>query len=143
MSVKQYFEKLDKRKQIGSIIPNVIHSLDAAHLMNIIISANSNNIKPVLTIHDCFGTTPNQLNNLTDIIKFEFIKLYSQEDFLQTFYLRNKNKFLIDNKQKIFIDEMNKFEYVLIKRTKHYLPVVPKLGNLNLNNILKSKYIVN
>ena len=142
MVVKEYLNKLDKRKQIGSIIPNIIHSLDAAHLINIIISANKNNINPVITIHDCFGTTPNQLQNLTNIVKIEFIKLYSQENFLEIFYKRNKQN-LIDNKINIHIDENKKFEYILIKRTKHYLPVIPKLGKLDLNNIIKSKYIIN
>ena len=53
-------ERLNKGKQKGAIIPNVIHSLDASHLMQVVPPEKvfENNLNMVLTVHDCFGTHP-------------------------------------------------------------------------------------
>jgi DNA-directed RNA polymerase len=39
-------DKIDNRKQKQAIIPNVIHSLDASHLINLVTTANSIDLKP-------------------------------------------------------------------------------------------------
>ena len=59
-------------KQKQAIIPNVIHSLDATHLANII---NNNNIQ-IIGIHDCFGALPNEIEILEKSVREEFISLY-------------------------------------------------------------------
>ena len=43
--------------------------------MNVVITAYENNIDNVITVHDCFGTHPNNLENLSHLIKIEFIKI--------------------------------------------------------------------
>jgi DNA-directed RNA polymerase len=78
-------DKVDKMKQVQSIIPNIIHSLDASHLMNIIKNAKSDNFDPVLSIHDCFGTLPNKMGSLEHRVKKEFILLYSDNKFLKNY----------------------------------------------------------
>ena len=73
-----------------AIIPNIVHSLDASHLINVI-----NNVKNeayILPIHDCFGTHPNYMSDLASIVRKEFIKLYSDHSFLNILY----NKFIDD-----------------------------------------------
>ena len=59
----------DNLKQRSAIIPNIIHSLDAAHLINIINNANKDGFKPVISVHDCFGTHPNKMFELSQRIK--------------------------------------------------------------------------
>jgi DNA-directed RNA polymerase len=51
------------QNQKQAIIPNIIHSMDAAHLILILkeVSQPNNKISPVITIHDCFGTLPNNM----------------------------------------------------------------------------------
>jgi DNA-directed RNA polymerase len=109
--------------------------------MNVVITAFEQNINNVITVHDCFGTHPNNLEKLSNIIKIEFINLYTNEDFLFKFNNRNKQN-IIDNGFKILFDESTKTEYVLLKRTKYYLPTPPKLGKLNLDNVIPSKYMI-
>ena len=75
--LRQKTSKLDKRKQVNAIIPNIIHSLDASHLMKIIISAKRNSYLNILSVHDCFGTYPNHVGEMIEIVKEEFIKLYT------------------------------------------------------------------
>jgi DNA-directed RNA polymerase len=132
---------MDKKHQTSGIIPNIIHSLDASHLINVVNSSYNNKIKPIVTIHDCFGTHPNNLQNLSHLVKIEFINLYTQEKFLEKFHFINK-QVIENNELKIQYDKIIDQEYVLIKRTKHYLPNIPKLGDLDLNQIIYSKHLI-
>jgi DNA-directed RNA polymerase len=77
---------VDRRKQVESIIPNVIHSLDASHLMFVIKECINTNILPIITVHDCFGTLPNQMFHLEQVVKKQFVHLYTNENFLNKFH---------------------------------------------------------
>jgi DNA-dependent RNA polymerase len=77
---------VDRRKQVESIIPNVIHSLDASHLMFVIRECINSNILPIITVHDCFGTLPNQMFHLEQVVKKQFVYLYTKENFLNKFH---------------------------------------------------------
>jgi DNA-directed RNA polymerase, mitochondrial len=141
MVIRDWSEKVDKSKQSQGIIPNIIHSLEASHFMNVIIYANENNITPVITVHDCFGTHPNKLESLALLVKLEYIILNANNEFLNTFHNRNKQN-IIDNRFEILFDECSKSEYILLNRTKHFIPNIPKLGNLDLRKIIDSKYMI-
>jgi DNA-directed RNA polymerase len=43
---------------------------------------------------------------------------------------------------KIHTDETTNNKYVLLKRTKHLIPNIPKMGDLDLNKIIDSKYMI-
>ena len=104
--LREWTKKVDTRKQTQAIIPNIIHSLDSAHIQKLIEKAISIDFSPVLTIHDCFGSLPNKIELLEFLVKLEFINLYSKEDFLAKFH----NRFLTslkDNQVKIFTRLVN------------------------------------
>jgi DNA-directed RNA polymerase len=67
-------------KQVQAIIPNIIHSLDASHLINLINTAINKNFTPIISVHDCFGTHPNKMDELSFLVKKEFITLYTKEN---------------------------------------------------------------
>jgi DNA-directed RNA polymerase len=80
--LREFKDEINKRKQIQAIIPNIIHSLDASHLIKIISYVirrqdnplyNMNYLKYIIPVHDCFGTHPNQLGILEEIVKREYI----------------------------------------------------------------------
>ena len=131
---------IHKTKQKQAIIPNIIHSLDASHLMNIINTSPDTNIKYILTVHDCFGTHPNDCEELKSLVIGEFVKIYSKNDFLILFHNRLLQSFS-DNQVIVFKDE-NGREYIKPNRTKFYIPEIPKNGNLDINNIKLSKYFI-
>lgn len=134
-------EKLDKLKQIQAIIPNVIHSLDASHLINIINTGLNSKRNNIITVHDCFGTHPNEIDDLKKLVILEFIKLYTNDDFLFLFHKRLLQSFS-DNQIEIYTDENGK-KYIQNKRTKIYFPEIPPKGQLDLLKIIDSKYIIN
>jgi len=93
--LREFKDTINKRKQIQAIIPNIIHSLDASHLIQIINSVNRgqegahynmNYLKYIIPVHDCFGTHPNQLGLLDETVKREFIGIYSNVNFLIKFH---------------------------------------------------------
>lgn len=141
MVLREWTETLDKAKQVQAVIPNIIHSLDATHLINLLNSADENNFNPIISIHDCFGTHPNKLEELSFMVKREFVLLYTQSNFLENFHDRIIQA-IKDNQYIIHENKENGDQFVKINRKTHIIPQVPKLGSLDLQNILDSKYMI-
>jgi DNA-directed RNA polymerase len=59
-------------KQKSGAAPNVVHSMDAAHLMRVIDNCPGD----VVTIHDSFGTVPGNMDNLFKVVREQFYELY-------------------------------------------------------------------
>lgn len=139
--LREWTDNLNTDKQLQAIIPNIIHSFDATHLIQVILDWDKN--KYILPIHDCFGTHPNHMYNLSQVVKKQFVKIYSDYKFLEV--LRNN---LINDlkKYRIEIIEKDKEEYIKvnIKNKKRFLklPVLPKKGELNIEDVLNSTYMI-
>jgi DNA-directed RNA polymerase len=80
--LREFEDEINNSKQIQAIIPNIIHSLDASHLIKVINSINRghgdahynmDSLKYIIPVHDCFGTHPNQLGLLEETVKREYI----------------------------------------------------------------------
>lgn len=75
-----------------SFIPNFIHSLDAANihlLINKILEKrnnnddnDNNNIMNLFTIHDCFATTPDNIDYINSVVRLTFAELYLNSVYL-------------------------------------------------------------
>jgi DNA-directed RNA polymerase len=61
-----------KRKQASGAAPNIVHSMDAAHLTMTVCAADFT----ITTIHDSFGCLANDMPNLYRIVREQFVKLY-------------------------------------------------------------------
>lgn len=132
-------KETNNTKQINAIIPNIVHSLDAAHLMNVIISATEKGISPVITVHDCFGTHPNRMAALQYEVK-EFILLYTHHDFLKTFHSRLIQSIQDNNLETVEIGGKSKF--VLLPNETVEIPQLPKIGQLDLEDVKHSTYMI-
>jgi len=101
----------NSRKHGNSIAPNLIHSLDACHLQNTVLSlpeALSFNM-----IHDSYGTHAKDSRAMYEAIRQQFYDIY-------------KNKDILDK----FIADQPTFD----------LPELPTNGDLDLTEVLKSEY---
>lgn len=141
MIIRESLNELDKVKQTNSIIPNIIHSLDATHLINLINKALDQRFGPILTVHDCFGTLPNKMDELAFMVKKEFIILYSQKNFLETYHNRLMQS-IKDNKYDVIFSKENNCNYVLLENNWIKIPNTPNLGDLDLKKIIDSKYMI-
>jgi DNA-directed RNA polymerase len=137
--LKERTNDLDVSTQVQAIIPNIIHSLDASHLMNIINNAINDKFSPVITIQDCFGTLPNQMASLEFRVKKEFVTLYSKNNFLKEYH----NRFIQNLKDNQFeIIEKDNKSYVLLDDKLVQIPSLPLQGELPLDKIRQSKYMI-
>nr|YP_009739445.1 DNA polymerase [Tricholoma saponaceum]QIC20289.1 DNA polymerase [Tricholoma saponaceum] len=138
--LREWTNKMDKKKQSQAIIPNIIHSLDATHLIIWIIYVDDKKFMPVVTVHDCFGTLPNKMVELEYLVKKEFILLYTQDQFLERFHQRIIET--IKDNQYNFIEDDNN-NYVIYHYKKLIIPkATPKLGKLDLQKITESKHMI-
>jgi DNA-directed RNA polymerase len=72
-------DKVDTRKMASSISPNVIHSLDAAHIRMVAVAASQEQVHSLALIHDSFGCHAADAGRFFNIIREEFVKLYTQD----------------------------------------------------------------
>lgn len=81
-SVKRPVQKknqlvINKRKQLNAVAPNYIHSLDSVHLLMTCAQCEQQKV-PFVAVHDSFWTTPRDADKLGDILRREFVSMYSQ-----------------------------------------------------------------
>lgn len=137
-------ENINKLKQVNAFIPNFIHSLDASNIALLIkeilqINNSSTDKLNILTIHDCFGTSANNANKVSYLVKNAFLQIYSNPLFLNMFH-----EFILDYIKKNNL-ELNESKSVVFSEGNTYpIPTMPKLGVLDLKDQLpNSIYFIN
>jgi DNA-directed RNA polymerase len=108
---------VDKRGQKQAIAPNVVHSLDAAHLQRVLnhpeISIYRQQEWPS-TIHDSYSVHPNHISFLGRILRETFAEMYSE-------------------------DVLGKLEAEWSR--VYRIPSPPAKGTLDISEVLKSEFI--
>lgn len=102
-------------RQVNAVSPNVVHSLDAAHLMLTVYEARKRGIESFGMVHDSYGTTPGQSQALADCLREQFLLLYSRPVFEE---IRAQWQDL----------------------TEEPLPPAPEQGTFDPHEVLRSKY---
>jgi DNA-directed RNA polymerase len=113
-------EDLDRRKQSQGIAPNIVHSCDAAHMKLTIVRCKQEGISNFAMVHDSFGTTAGDMEVMFRVIRESFVEMYSSVDVLGEF------------RQEI--------EYQLSDKNKEKLEPLPVSGDLDISQILNSRY---
>jgi len=72
-------DAVDTRKMASGIAPNVIHSLDGTHIRMVALAASKEQIHSLAMIHDSFGCHAADAGRFFQIIREEFVDLYSQD----------------------------------------------------------------
>lgn len=137
-------------KQDLGIVPNFVHSLDAANVRYLIKQLLSYDKQiNIFTIHDCFASHANKIGFIKLEVKLAFLNIYSNKDFLNKSY----HNFMIEyiKKSGFILSDDNKKILSFLKKGKTntdlILPEVPNFDNENLFNLkdllLKSQYFTN
>lgn len=103
-------EAPDKNRHKNGIAPNFVHSTDSAHLHRTTVAAYRFNGMALSMIHDDYGTHAADTQKLYELIRSEFVRMYSDRDYLQEF------------------------------ADRYDLPEPPAQGNLDLALVLESAY---
>jgi DNA-directed RNA polymerase len=115
ITLNQDTDKLDKSEQMNAIVPNIIHSLDACHLMMVVNKCREVGIKDFAAIHDSFGTHACNVEELQKIIREEFVNLY---------------------KGNVLKDLFDQFQSQIPAK----LPEPPEMGTLDIHQVMDSQY---
>ena len=83
-----------------------------------VANATAEEAIPLVTIHDCFGTTAPHAKRLNEIIREQFVGLHEDYNWLEQVLASAKRD--------------------LPKSSHHKLPKLPERGNLNLTGVLQS-----
>jgi DNA-directed RNA polymerase len=75
----RYTNEIDAREQANAIAPNFVHSFDSSHLQLTVNAAVDEGMKNFLFIHDSFATDCNSASRFNQIIREEFVKMYSKD----------------------------------------------------------------
>jgi DNA-directed RNA polymerase len=65
-----------REKTINAAAANLVHSLDAAHLIKVVIHAGKELIRDIITTHDCYYCLAPQATKLNQIIRYEMGEMY-------------------------------------------------------------------
>lgn len=135
--------KLNIRKIKTSFMPNLVHSLDAS---NIHILSEKLTYQPLYTIHDCFATTANNMEDIERKVKASFIEIYfNNENYLEKMHIS-----IIDQIKsfKHEIININGDEHIIIDNIKYVIPKLPEsftnteIMNIFIQGIKKSKFFI-
>jgi DNA-directed RNA polymerase len=72
-------DKLARKKQVASVAPNFVHSLDSAHLMATVNLGTDNGLTHWACIHDSFGVHAADVDTLHACIRESFIEQYTPD----------------------------------------------------------------
>nr|WP_281397195.1 DNA-directed RNA polymerase [Kaustia mangrovi] len=115
LNVGNFTDKIDSRKQRNSVAPNFVHSMDAAHLRDTVRRAFDEGISAISVIHDDYGTYAADTGKLHRIIREAFVSLYEDNTPLADFKSAHESADI-------------------------HLPPLPKTGDLDINEVLNSRY---
>jgi DNA-directed RNA polymerase len=120
LTMKEDKDRLDRRKQTQGIAPNFVHSCDAAHLMLTVVRASQEGIHNFSMIHDSFGTTAGDAENMFYIVRKTFVEVYETVDVLGDF--------------------ANEIREQLSEKNREQMPPMPESGTLDVSAVIHSRY---
>jgi hypothetical protein len=80
LDVRRLTDEVDPGKQRDALLPNLIHSLDATHLMLTLLDAKARGITDFGSVHDCLLVHPNQAESLARTVRATFAELYAPDE---------------------------------------------------------------
>jgi DNA-directed RNA polymerase len=108
--------ELDRRKQRQGSSPNLIHSVDATHLMMVVNAGLDEDMDCFAMIHDDFGVHAARIDRWQELIRETFVTLHNPADILPNF----------------------KAAHELVARVE--LEPLPPLQTLDLHDVVTSPY---
>lgn len=120
LTLSENGDTVDRRRQSNGISPNFVHSCDAAHMMLTTVRAEQEGIKSFAMIHDSFGTTAAETEDLFRIVRESFVEMYSEVDVLA--------QFKAEIERQLPADKVGS------------MPTLPTPGSLDLSGVLASRF---
>jgi DNA-directed RNA polymerase len=84
-----YTHEIKKDKALDSAAANLVHSLDAAHLIRVVNAAAQEGIVNVCTVHDCYGSLAPDVKPFQQIVRRELGLLHRCHDALVRLHIQH------------------------------------------------------
>lgn len=107
--------QLARGKQRNGVAPNVIHSIDASHLVFTVLRLHELGVRDMMMIHDSYGVHACHVDTLQRVIREEFVKLHEQ-------------------------DILGEFKRGVEAYVESPLPPIPDKGDYDIQEMLKAEY---
>ena len=75
--VMVFTDKVKMPKSENAVSPNIIHSMDATHLMKTVLLLDDHDVTDIMVVHDCFATTIDNVETMYLCVRKAFRDLYS------------------------------------------------------------------
>lgn len=109
--------KLDTVKLMDAIVPNLVHSLDAAHMMLAVRELHARGLRDFVMVHDSYGVHAADVDLMNLVLREQFVRVH--EEFTLAKFVAELRRQACDG---ITIEDP------------------PQLGSLDLREVLKSEY---
>ncbi len=70
--------KLNLSKQVNAIVANLVHSLDAAHLMMTVRELKARGVTDVSVVHDSFAVHACDVDVMNEVLREQFVRLHTE-----------------------------------------------------------------
>lgn len=120
LTMYQEKDNLDRRKQSQGIAPNFVHSCDAAHMMLTVVRAKQAGINNFAMIHDSFGTTAGDVEQLYHTVREAFVEMYEEIPVIESF--------------------RDEIVQQLSEKNREKLEPLPERGTLDISQVVESRY---
>ena len=113
--------EINKYRAADAVAPNVVHALDASHLLLTVGACVDEGITDIVTVHDSFGCHPSEGDRFNEIIRATMVRMYTEHDVLEEILASARED--------------------LSEAGREKLPAAaPVKGTLNLEEIRNAKY---
>ena len=119
-SITTFTDDVNKKKSENAVAPNIVHAMDASHLMMTVTMCEDYGINDIAVVHDSFSTTIGNAKVMSYCIRRSFVDLY--KDYCLYTDVLEQTIALLDNPEDAD------------------LPTVPAKGTLDLELVLQSDY---
>lgn len=137
--------KINHKKQLRSLMPNLIHSLDAVSIALLVKLLTNYGLKEYnfFSVHDCFAVTMNNVEELKSFIFLVYINLYLKDQYLLKFDQGLINHIKNNYGENCFDPYTKKITIENIKSPIDYPDInVVLLGEIETIDVLNSKNII-
>jgi len=119
-SVATFTDEIKMPKSENAVAPNVIHAMDATHLMMTVLHCRNQGVNDLLVVHDSFSTSIGHVAELGRCVREAFIDLYDG-------YC-------------LYTDVLEQTIARLDDPASADLPTVPEKGKLKLDDLIDNPY---
>ena len=75
--VQEFTDRVKMPKSENAVSPNIIHAMDATHLMQTVLLLDDNDVTDIMVVHDCFATTIDNVETMSLCVRKAFRDLYT------------------------------------------------------------------